>query len=223
MACWNRTDVYEDLRSTTEEAREVKIPLWDQRIAAYLVRPLVSTPVSPNHVTTVSLICSLAGAVLLAMGDRSAENWGAGLFMLGRFLDHFDGELARQSGKTSRFGYVYDYVAGCLSYSALFLALGIGMRDGLIGAWSIGLGVLSAPIILTTTLLALKLSDEAGGDGDDYPVFAGFELEDGIYLIGPIVWLGWIEPFFLLGSVGVILFGLWTGYRYVNSRPQGLT
>ncbi|MDD9904129.1 MAG: hypothetical protein OXT06_11215, partial [Rhodospirillaceae bacterium] len=140
----------------------------------------------------------------------------AGLFMLGRFLDHFDGELARQSGKTSRFGYVYDYVAGCLSYSALFLALGVGMRDGLIGPWSIALGALSAPIILATTLLALRLADE--GDDEDYPIFAGFELEDGIYLIGPIVWLGWIEPFFLLGSIGVILFGIWTGYRFLRSR-----
>ena len=194
----------------------MKLPLWDQRLARYLVRPLVGTPVTPNHVTTVRLLLSLVGAVLLAAGDRSAENWGAGLFMLGRFLDHFDGELARQSGKTSRFGYVYDYVAGCLSYSALFLALGVGMRDGLIGPWSIALGALSAPIILATTLLALRLADE--GDDEDYPIFAGFELEDGIYLIGPIVWLGWIEPFFLLGSIGVILFGIWTGYRFLRSR-----
>ena len=194
----------------------MKLPLWDQRLARYLVRPLVGTPVTPNHVTTVSLLLSLVGAVLLAAGDRSAENWGAGLFMLGRFLDHFDGELARQSGKTSRFGYVYAYVAGCLSYSALFLALGVGMRDGLIGPWSIALGALSAPIILATTLLALRLADE--GDDEDYPIFAGFELEDGIYLIGPIVWLGWIEPFFLLGSIGVILFGIWTGYRFLRSR-----
>lgn len=196
----------------------MKTPLWDQRIAGYLVRPLVNTPVTPNQITTVSLLLSLAGAVLLATGERSAENWGAGLFMLGRFLDHFDGELARQIGKTSRFGYVYDYVAGCLSYSALFLALGIGVRDGLIGPWSIGLGFLSAPIILATTLLALKLSDDAGGGGDDYPIFAGFELEDGIYLIGPIVWLGWIEPFFLFGSAGVVLFGMWTGFRYMRGR-----
>ena len=90
------------------------------------------------------------------------------------------------------------------------------MRDGLIGSWAIALGALSAPIILATTLLALRLAGE--GDDEDYPIFAGFELEDGIYLIGPIVWLGWIEPFFLLGSVGVILFGMWTGYRYLRSR-----
>lgn len=189
----------------------MKIPLWDQLLAAFLVRPLVGTRVTPNHVTTMSLALSLIGAGLFATGNPVAANWGAGLFMVGRFLDHFDGELARQSGQTSRFGYVYDYVAGCLSYSALFLALGIGLRDGSIGGWSVWLGIVAAPVILTTTLLALRLAD--GGDDEDYPVYAGFELEDGIYLIGPIIWLGWIEPFFLAGAAGVLLFGVWTVLR----------
>ena len=191
-------------------------PLWDQKLASYLVRPLIGTPVTPNHVTTLSLLLSLGGAVLLASGDSAFENWGAGLFMAGRFLDHFDGELARQSGQTSRFGYVFDYVAGCLSYASLFLALGIGMRDGSIGHWSILLGVTAAPIILATTLMALRISDDSGGDASDYPIFAGFELEDGIYLIGPIVWMGWIEPFFLLGSIGVLAFGGWTLFRFLT-------
>ena len=191
---------------------------WDQRIARFLVRPLVHTPVTPNHITTLRLLSGLAACACLAYGETPLIHWGAGLFALSNFVDHMDGELARLSGKTSRFGYVYDYVAGCLSYSALFLALGIGLRDGLIGPWSIGLGILTAPIILATTLLALKLSDDAGGDGDDYPIYAGFELEDGIYLIGPIVWIGWIEPFFLCGAAGVVLFGLWTGFRYLRGR-----
>jgi len=194
------------------------MPLWDQRAAGFLVRPLVNTPVTPNHVTTISLVAGLAGAGLLAEGSAGAANWGAGMFMLARFLDHFDGELARQSGKTSRFGYLYDYVAGCLSYSALFLALGIGLRDGMIGQWSILLGVMIAPIILTTTLMAIKVSDEFGDETDDYPIFAGFELEDGIYLIGPIVWAGWIEPFFLLGAIGVFIFASWTGARFIIRR-----
>ncbi|MBT5666981.1 MAG: CDP-alcohol phosphatidyltransferase family protein [Rhodospirillaceae bacterium] len=199
----------------------MKMTLWDQRLAAILVRPLVKTPVTPNHVTTLSLAVGLVGAGLLAAGESSLANWGAGLFMVARFLDHFDGELARQSGKTSRFGYLYDYVAGCLSYSALFLALGIGLRDGLAGQWSIVIGVVIAPIILTTTLMAIKYSDESGGDSDDYPVFAGFELEDGIYLIGPIVWAGWIEPFFLLGAAGVVIFAAWTGARFLTRGRQG--
>jgi phosphatidylglycerophosphate synthase len=196
----------------------MKTPLWDQRLAAILVRPLIGTGVTPNHVTTLSLAVALIGAGLFATGDPVAANWGAGLFMAGRFLDHFDGELARQSDQVSRFGFVYDYVTGCLSYSALFAALGIGLRDGLIGSWSIWLGILATPVIVTTTVLALRLAD--GGDDEDYPGYAGFELEDGIYLIGPIIWLGWIEPFFLLGAGGVALFGIWTLLRALRPTAR---
>jgi len=61
----------------------MKTPLWDQRLAAILVRPLIGTGVTPNHVTTLSLAVALIGAGLIATGDPVAANWGAGLFMAG--------------------------------------------------------------------------------------------------------------------------------------------
>ena len=192
--------------------------LWDQRIAGLLVKPLVHTPITPNHLTTLSLLLSVSGALLFAGATPTAANWGAGLFMLGRFLDHFDGELARQSGKISRYGHIYDYVAGCVSYSVLFLALGVSLRNGLIGVWAIILGIVTAFITLIITLMAATLSSGSDKKTGDYPCFAGFELEDGIYLIGPIVWLGWVEPFFLLAALGTLLFGIWTGLRYLRTR-----
>ncbi len=198
----------------------MSMPLWNQRLAGYMVRPLVGTWVTPNHITTASLLLALTGAGLLATTDAVAVNWGAGIFMLARILDNFDGELARQGGQTSRFGHIYDYVVGCVSYSALFLALGIGLRGGLIGGWSIWLGGLAAPVILITTLMALRYSDATGGESDDYPLFAGFALEDGIYLIGPIAWFGWIELFFLLGAPSVFLFGLWTIFRSLRTTAR---
>ncbi|MGA0393992.1 MAG: CDP-alcohol phosphatidyltransferase family protein [Rhodospirillales bacterium] len=72
----------------------LKMPPWDQRIARILVKPLVKTPIAPNHLTWVSLIVALTGCWLIAQGTSSALNWGVGLFVLSRFLDHFDGELA---------------------------------------------------------------------------------------------------------------------------------
>ncbi|MEE8393958.1 MAG: CDP-alcohol phosphatidyltransferase family protein, partial [Rhodospirillales bacterium] len=98
-------------------------PPWDQRIARRLVRPLINTPITPNIITVATLILALAGALMFAAGDPNLANWGAGLFVLARFLDHFDGELARQSGKTSKLGYYLDYVSGAISYGALFLCL----------------------------------------------------------------------------------------------------
>ena len=80
-------------------------PPWDQRIASVLVKPLVATPITPNQITLLTLVIAFAGCALLAAGGTTYASWGAGLFVLARFMDHLDGELARQSGKTSDVGY----------------------------------------------------------------------------------------------------------------------
>ena len=39
---------------------------WDQRLAHILVKPLVATPVHPNHLTGLSFVFGLTAAVLFA-------------------------------------------------------------------------------------------------------------------------------------------------------------
>ena len=63
---------------------------YDQRLARSLVRPLAGTALRPNHVTVLSALVALTGAGLLATGDTVLMNWGAGLFAVGRFLDHLE-------------------------------------------------------------------------------------------------------------------------------------
>lgn len=186
---------------------------YDQRLARFLVRPLAGSSVTPNQLTTLTLIVALLGAGLLAHGDADLAGWGAGLFILARFLDHFDGELARMNKASSKFGYYYDYVAGALSYAALFLGMGIGHRYGVIGAWSLVLGGAGAAAALISMVLNLgidKVQDFAEGESIGYPALYGFELEDGIYLIAPITWLGWLEPFFIAAGIGAVVYTLWT-------------
>ena len=84
------------------------IESWDHRLARVLVKPLVNTPVRPNHMTGLSLAFGIAAAALFAQGDPMPAHWAAGLFVIAVFLDHTDGELARQSGKTSTFGKYFD-------------------------------------------------------------------------------------------------------------------
>ena len=54
-------------------------PPFDQRLAARLVRPLVGTPVSPNHITLLTLVLAFGGCWLMATGPLL---WGATLFCL---------------------------------------------------------------------------------------------------------------------------------------------
>ncbi len=202
------------------------LPPYDQRIARVLVGPLVKSPVTPNQITLLTLIIALGGAALLATGDPQNADWGAGLFILSRFLDHFDGELARQKQMTSKFGYYLDYLSGSTSYAALFVALGIGFRDGLLGQWAIALGItaaLAAVASMFTNLGIDKASDDIdheAGDATGYPGLKGFELEDGIYLLGPITWIGYLEPFFIVAGVGASVYFLWTVWVLVGVRGK---
>ncbi len=163
---------------------------------------------------------------MIAAGSAPWLGWGATLFAIARFLDHFDGELARQSGKTSKLGYYLDYVAGGLSYGALFLAMGLGFAGGWLGGWAVLLGSLASAIAVFSVFLNLgidKASNFEEGQAIGYPGFAGFELEDGIYLIAPVAWLGWLEPFFIAAGLGAAVYGLWTLWTLIRLRRNSKT
>lgn len=198
-------------------------PPWDQRLASILVRPLAKTPVTPNQVTIFTLLVAWAGAALLATGDAGLANWGAGIFVLARFLDHFDGELARQTGRKSRLGYYLDYLSGAGSYGALFLCMGIGFRDTDLGFWAVALGAAgtaSAVISMFINLGIDKAQDLADGEACGYPGFLGFELEDGIYLLAPVTWLGFLYPFFVAAGIGATIYTLWSLATLVRLRAR---
>lgn len=201
---------------------------YDQRLARWLMRPFVNSRLAPNHVTTATLILCLVAAVLFATGHGPAIHVAAGLFVLARFLDHGDGELARMQGTASRLGARYDYVAGALSYAALFIGIGIGLSDSWLGAAALVLTVLGvlagfAHMLLRVTARQARVgrgpdggSDGMGQAAGDYPRFGRFDLEDGIYLLAPATWLGGLAVFFVLAAAGAVVFALWTAFQQVR-------
>lgn len=181
---------------------------WDRQLARWIVAPLVATPVHPNHVSTLGLLIGLAGALMLAQGGAPMA-WGAGLFMLAAFMDHADGELARMAGKTSRFGHYYDHFAVGTAYIGMFVGAGFGYSDGWLGPWAAALGLAAG--ISVTIIFATRIAVEtrAGADAVKQSNFAGFEIEDTLYIVGPVTWLGFLEPFLIAAGVGTPLFLLW--------------
>ena len=204
----------------------MKRPPWDQLIARKLIHYFDQLPITPNQITLFTLVLALFGAAMLAVDNTSYANLGAGLFVLSRFLDHFDGELARTKGMTSRLGYYLDYTSGAISYCALFVCLGIRYSQTELGFWSIVLGTsgaISAIISMFTNLSLdkhLKLENEKDAVG--YPGYGGFELEDGIYLIAPITWFGYLMPFFIAAGIGATIYCLWTIKSLIISRKGRL-
>ena len=195
------------------------IESWDHRLARVLVKPLVSTSVHPNHLTGLSFLFGLAASVLFALGDPRWANVAAGLFMVAVFLDHTDGELARQAGKTSSFGQLFDSSVNASNYTMLFISIGIGLSNGPMGNGALFLGLaagLCNPIIF---VLRMRTERQHGSKAVAHPRYAGVEIEDLIYLIGPITWLGGLEYFFLAYGIGSFGYFAWTAWQTLKPRP----
>jgi archaetidylinositol phosphate synthase len=158
---------------------------WDARVSAWLVRPLVNTPVHPNVLTTLRLVVGLWGAVLFASG--TAFNLGALFIVLSNFLDHSDGELARMSGKTSRFGHHYDLLSDAVVTVGLFVGLGFGLRDT-VGSQTLLYGAIAGLAVAGIFQLRHSIEQRHGKLAVKQASAVGFETEDILYLL-PLVTL----------------------------------
>lgn len=193
---------------------------YDQRLAARLVRPFKNTPLHPNHLTTISLLFGLASAWTFAFTQPTYWSLAAVFFMLAVFMDHTDGELARQSGKVSQFGHNYDFLVGGFNYTILFIAIGIGLWRETHATSALVLGFaagLSNPIIMT---LRMIIDRDHGSDAVRHPYFSGFNVEDFIYLIGPITWFFGVKIFFIAYGLGTLGYLSWTIFEYRKWQTQ---
>lgn len=103
---------------------------------------------TPNIVTLMGFAVSVAGAALVATGWLFV---GGVVFLLGGFLDLFDGALARLTGRDSPFGALLDSVFDRLGEASLFVGLAIyGFQAGFSEDYLL--------LFVTVLLLALILS-----------------------------------------------------------------
>lgn len=193
---------------------------WDARIARAAVGPFVETPLHPNHITTIGLCVGLAAAYGYARGGGWAD-FGAVLFLLAGVIDHADGELARMSGKTSDFGHSYDRIVDLLVKTSLFTGMGIGLRNGPLGDAAVPMGVVSGASLVAIFAIRGSLAKRIGKEAYTQPSFAGFELEDILYAIAPVTWLGGLEGFFSLAVVGIPAFALFSAFQWWRASSSG--
>src|SRR5215213_1306781 len=85
--------------------------LWEAIKRGYLrvIEPvadlLVRLRISPNAITTVGTLCSIAGGVIYGTGHIRTAGWVLGLTAL---FDVLDGTVARRTGRSTVFGAFYD-------------------------------------------------------------------------------------------------------------------
>jgi CDP-diacylglycerol--glycerol-3-phosphate 3-phosphatidyltransferase len=95
-------------------------------LGAPVARLLAKAGLSPNIVTAIGLLIAGASASLLAIG----ELWAGGLVLLGASVfDLFDGALARETGRVTRFGALFDSVVDRLSEAVVLFGLLVYFLD----------------------------------------------------------------------------------------------
>ena len=177
----------------------------DQKLAKTAVRLLVKTPITPNVVTGASIPIGCCAGWFVSQGDFLAHI-GAALFVFVVWLDHVDGELARETGRTSEFGHYFDHIAAMCNYAAMFFGAGIGIPSDKFGGWGLTLGIVASISVVLIMTVRMYMERRGGRLHVKQTVRSGFEIEDILYAVGPITWLGILDFFILLAGVGAPLF-----------------
>jgi len=194
---------------------------YDARLASALVRPLVSTRVTPNHLTTLRLLAGLGAVAAFAAGSYLWINVGAMLFVLSNFLDHADGELARISGKSSRFGHAYDLACDVVIHVFVFIAIGYGLRHGPLGVWAVPMGALAGITVSLIFSLRIDIENRLGKAATWQPRLGGFEIEDVLYLMPLVTLNNGLQLLLIAAAIGAPTYALWVIRDYLRLSPRG--
>lgn len=173
---------------------------WLHRAVRGMVRPLSDTPVTPNHLTTARLMTGIGAAAGFASGIPLWTWVGAGCFLLSMLFDRADGELARISGKSSHFGHYYDIVSDAVCDVAVLAGVGIGLRDGVFGAWAIPMGIAAGLCVAWIFLMIMRMERHQGQGSGAFSASFGFDPDDAMVLI-PLAMVAGLGELLLLAAV----------------------
>lgn len=104
----------------------------DNAIARVLFRPLslpltkllARTPITPNQITTVTMVLVALGLWLAASAEPAAVVLGSLVILVSSYVDCCDGEIARLKVRSSRLGAWYDTIVDEVSSLGYMLVLG---------------------------------------------------------------------------------------------------
>jgi len=102
------------------------IPLWLENGFRALLDPLINVfvrmNINPNFFTVLGLVITSMGTVVLFI-NPAWLHWTGVLILLGGMCDMIDGKLARTSGRTTKFGALFD--SSLDRYSEVIMFFGI--------------------------------------------------------------------------------------------------
>lgn len=189
------------------------------------MRPLVGTPVTPNHLTTLRLATGTGAAACFAVGSSPWPEAGGAIFILSMLLDRADGDLARLTGKTSPEGHRYDLMVDAFSNAVAFFGLGLGLQFGGNGRWAVPMGLAAGASVLAVLWITLRVEKAAGQRAAEPKGIAGFDADDLMLVIPLAAWFDVREPVLVGAAIGAPLFAAafaWRFRRPLLRRADGI-
>jgi len=204
-----------------ESKKEIPPPKTYAHYAGrWLILPLVKTPVTPNHLTTLRLLTGIAAAGAFAMGDYFWTVWGGVLFAISALMDRADGELARLSGKSSSWGHWYDLYCDSIVNVVLFFGIGIGLSESALGSWAWKMGVLSGLSIALTFWIVFRLHESGSTPNEAFNAPEGFDFDDALFLVCLFAWFDSLFYLLIAASVCAPLFMIFAVWQYVTLKSS---
>ncbi len=116
---------------------------------------------SPNMITTASILVGFIGALMIANIGYLWVLGGSFLLIISRFLDYCDGAVARMTFSQTEFGKYLDIFGDVVVYIAVFVGLGIGLyRAGPEHNYLLATGLLVFGAVITTVLLLIFVTNK---------------------------------------------------------------
>lgn len=196
------------------------------RSVRIVVGPLASIGITPNQVTTARLLSGIAAAGCYALGDAAGVYWGSALLIFSIALDRVDGELARATGRITQWGHKYDLWSDATVNALVFLGVGLGLRESLLGGWAIGLGALAAIAVAAVLALVVRVEHLHGPRAAEVPLAQHIDPDDAM-LLAPVAMLLGAAPILLIAAAllaPIACLGLVYHFRQLlraaRARPQ---
>ena len=124
-----------------KETEEIVNQFFNRQLAFLTAKFFYKLKRNPNFVTLISMLFGVTSGFLFAKGEHPYVMAGAILLQLMIIFDCADGQLARMTGKSSRFGKTLDGLADVATHVSIFygVAFGLYFRAGTIYPFFLGL------------------------------------------------------------------------------------
>ena len=194
-----------------------------------ITRFFLQTSLSPNMITSLSLVIGLVSAGYFFQGTYENNLIGAGLLLLSAWIDCTDGEIARLKFMESKVGGKLDIICDNLVHIAVFFAIGMGLYQTtgqtvfiILGAFAV-LGNLISFLFLSSSIIDEKKRSSGNTPGliVKKDLSAKLANRDFIYLIFLMALIGRVDIFIFITAVGSNVFASYLIYS--RFKPYLLT